>query len=363
MAIECVPPEHSVSVIIDYFMMVIASICLAITSYGIYFYLKTYRKMTGKKRPQKALFITGLIFFIISWLTLFNALLYDLFFLFCPILDDWEGPIYHSIYFCQIYSLWLVLFTRLRHVFKDSVYRLSNISIISYYVVFISVAFAVVPMYIIFHLNAESFITLPYVSLSIIFSTILLIAFIYKLMNLFHDLNNTEQDQFAIRKLKNSKQGSALLAVMTKNTLLATISILCTFCVIGHLLYLYVSHKGFHEKHSILEEFILEFVILIDIVSNFLCILLSYQFFDPQYQKFCKCCNKGMNDCFNIEIEKQMSKRKLSSKISSASNVISLHIDHQQTLDSSHDNTEMRQDELTEFTNINNHHRSTVRKL
>ena len=189
-------------------MIAIASIFLLITLYGIYHYLKTYKQLSFKQRPRKSLFITGLIFFIISTLTLINALLYDLFYLFCPILDDWEGPIYHSVYFCQIYTLWLVLFIRLYYVFRDSVYGLSKISVIAYYFAFISVAVVIVPMYIIFHLKAEKFITLPYVSLSLVFSATLLITFIYKLLQLFHNMNtnNAEENQLSMKKIKTSNK-------------------------------------------------------------------------------------------------------------------------------------------------------------
>ena len=99
---------------------------------------------------------------------------------------------------------------------------------------------------------------------------------------------------------------------MTKNTLLAVISIACTFLVIIVLIYLYIQHDGYHEKHSDIEEFILEFAILVDIVSNFICILLSYQFFDNEYNRFCKCCNKRLHKCLHIEMNKQI--KKLQSK-------------------------------------------------
>eukprot|EP00483_Globobulimina_turgida_P010335 UN10355 len=79
---------------------------------------------------------------------------------------------------------------------------------------------------------------------------------------------------------------------MVKNTILAIMSISCTFLVIAVLVVLYVKHNGFEERHSILEELILELFILIDIVSNFICVLLSYSFFDPLFMKVCGSVNR-----------------------------------------------------------------------
>ena len=105
------------------------------------------------------------------------------------------------------------------------------------------------------------------------------------------------------RRCSYKRHADPLLIIMTKNTLLAVISISCTFLVIIVLIYLYIKHLGDYVSHTDMEEFALEFVILVDIVSNFICILLSYQFFDAEYNRFCKCCNKHMHTYLNIEME------------------------------------------------------------
>ena len=131
--------------------------------------------------------------------------------------------------------------------------------------------------------DAESYITLPYVALSILFNFGLMIGFLYKLSQLLTDMQlSGTQDLSAERPNKNVID--PLLITMTKNTLLAVISISCTFLVIIVLIYLYIRNDGEYKKHSITEEFILEFAILVDIVSNFICVLLSYHFFDFEYR-------------------------------------------------------------------------------
>lgn len=306
--LECTTPTETGSIVVDWIMLVIATLSLLSTGYGLYQYITHYRPLPDDKKPPKPLFIIGLIFFIISSFTLFNALLYDVFYLTCRELDDYEGPIYHTCYFMQIYTLWLTLFCRLYYVFKESSYRLKKLSIYLYYAAFISVALCMIPMYIIFDLEAESFITLPYVTLSIAFNISLLVAFIYKLYQLLHDMQSASSSPKGGIRGSYKKHTDPLLIIMTKNTLLAVISILCTFLVIIVLIYLYARHKGHYERHSDMEEFVLEFVILVDIVSNFICILLSYQFFDNEYNRFCKCCNHRLHKYLHIEMDKKMKK-------------------------------------------------------
>eukprot|EP01083_Nonionella_stella_P196919 724271_1 len=107
--------------------------------------------------------------------------------------------------------------------------------------------------------------------MSAIFSTAILITFIHRLIILFANLGRDEY----------------LLKSLVKHTILAATSISCTFLVIIVLIILYVKHNGAHSRHSVLEELILELFILIDIVSNFVCVLLSYSFFDKTFQKVC----------------------------------------------------------------------------
>ena len=309
MAIECSKPSDTGTIAIDGLMIVLATTSLVITGYGLYQYVVHYNRLSIDKKPGKPLFIIGLIFFIISLFTLLNALLYDIFYLVCMELDEYEGPIYHTSYFCQIYTLWLTLFFRLYFVFRDSQYRLSRVAVAIYVFCFVSVAMAIIPMYFVFDLNdAESYITLPYVALSILFNFGLMIGFLYKLSQLLTDMQLSGTQELSAER-PNKNVIDPLLITMTKNTLLAVISISCTFLVIIVLIYLYIRNDGEYKKHSITEEFILEFAILVDIVSNFICVLLSYHFFDFEYQKVCKLCNNRLLKALHIEITKTIERK------------------------------------------------------
>eukprot|EP01084_Bolivina_argentea_P099055 178053_1 len=108
--IECNPPswkEDRFTIIVDCIMLLLSSVCLIITVYGTYRYIVDHAKLkkTNAIKPSKPLYFGGLIFFVISSLTLLNAFIYDAMYLICPRFDDIEGPIYHAIYFVQIFCL------------------------------------------------------------------------------------------------------------------------------------------------------------------------------------------------------------------------------------------------------------------
>eukprot|EP01083_Nonionella_stella_P007686 22116_1 len=291
-AIGCQAPEwqnEMATIIVDYVMLIISFLCLIVTIYGTYRYIKDHRALkTSNIKPTKPLYFGGLIFFIVSSITLLNAMIYDALYLVCPQLDDLEGPIYHSVYFLQIFCLWIVLFLRIYSIFKTSEFELSKITIALYIVAFSVVIITTIPFYMIYELHADSIITLPYVTLSALFSGMLLVTFIHKLVDVFSQFGVDEH----------------LLKTMVKNTVLAVISIACTLVVVIVLVVLYIKHEGnYHDRYSVLEELVLELFILIDIVSNFICVLLSYAFFDQKFQRLCGFVNAKVYDIVSHKIE------------------------------------------------------------
>eukprot|EP01084_Bolivina_argentea_P034324 63525_1 len=274
-SIGCTPPDwenYAVTIIVDYIMIAIALCCLLVTIYGTYRYVKDHNALKSSTiKPQKSLYIVGFVFFVVTLITLSQALIYDVMYLICPSLDQVEGPIYHATYFVQIFFLWIILFLRIYHIFRNSAFDLSKCIIRSYITAFICALAATIPIYYFFQFDADHFITLPYVAMSAIFSTAILITFIHRLILVFTNLGRDEY----------------LLKSLVKHTILAATSISCTFLVIIVLIILYVKHSGVLSRHSVLEELILELFILIDIVSNFVCILLSYSFFDKIFHKLC----------------------------------------------------------------------------
>jgi len=290
-AIECHGATNLVTIVVDFVMMVIASACIVTVIYGIYKYAQSWRNIKDDYlRPPLYIHRSGLFFFVISLFTLINAMLYDIFYLVCKELDDYQGPIYHIIYFLQIYSLWLILFLRVYYLFTNSMFKLSRAVVYAYYFCFIFVALAVIPVFVLFRLEAESYLTLPYVALSICFSTALLVTFLMKLLHIFLGVGADE----------------LLINTATKNTLLAFISICCTFVVIFVLIGLYIRHQGDWAHHSVLEELMLEFAILVDIVSNFVCVLLTYKFFDKQYYRICGPLDKKFTNAFKKYLKRQI---------------------------------------------------------
>eukprot|EP00484_Ammonia_sp_Unknown_P024524 CAMPEP_0197026674 /NCGR_PEP_ID=MMETSP1384-20130603/6711_1 /TAXON_ID=29189 /ORGANISM="Ammonia sp." /LENGTH=437 /DNA_ID=CAMNT_0042455379 /DNA_START=30 /DNA_END=1343 /DNA_ORIENTATION=- len=291
MIMICHGPTKLTTVVIDIVMMLIATACLLLVVYGIYKYVELWRATKEDYlRPPVYIHRSGLFFFVISLITLFNALLYDIFYLVCKELDEYEGPIYHTVYFLQIYSLWIILFLRVYYLFTNSMFRLSRTVVYAYCACFIAVALSVIPVFVLFRLEAESYLTLPYVALSICFSTALLVTFLMKLLHIFLGVGADE----------------LLINTATKNTLLAFISICCTFVVIFVLIGLYIRHQGDWAHHSVLEELMLEFAILVDIVSNFVCVLLTYKFFDKQYYRLCGPLDAKFTNAFKKYLKRRI---------------------------------------------------------
>ena len=107
---ECHGPKDAdmMVIVISYCMVLIATLCLLLTIYGIYKYVKFYKQSmrTDTMHTPKKLFIAGFVFFIISSITLLNVLFYDIFYLLCTNLIIYEGI---NIY--NMFSLNFLIFT------------------------------------------------------------------------------------------------------------------------------------------------------------------------------------------------------------------------------------------------------------
>jgi len=234
-------------------------------------------------RPPRYIHRTGLLFFALSCFTLLTTLLFQIFYVICTKLDEYQGPVYRFVYFLQMYALWVVLFLRVYYLFRNSSFALSKLTITLYAAAFIAVPLAIIPTAIVLGFSAGNYLTLPYVALSLCLSTALLITFLAKLLEIVTGLGSDE----------------ILIRAATKNTLLALISISFTLLVLLVLMSLRIRHHGSGD-YSIAEELVLELVVTVDVISNYLCVFLAYKFFDRRYyqlfggldRKFAKCFQK-----------------------------------------------------------------------
>ena len=131
------------------FIYVFINAILWISSFVvIYRFVKDYRK--NVKKPPKILFYPGLFFFISSNIMLLVTLRNSMFICFHGDINymDWtEWVVFITFYGLQTYQLWLVLFLRLKYVFKESAYKLSKYTVRIHITIFLIIPFAS-PLYL-----------------------------------------------------------------------------------------------------------------------------------------------------------------------------------------------------------------------
>eukprot|EP01083_Nonionella_stella_P015821 44273_1 len=260
--------------------------------YTLYKFCKDYR-INVKKRPPKLLFYPGLIFFVFSSLALLATVRNSMTMCYHGgqfNYTDFKYWVYFiTFYGAQTYLLWLVLFLRLHYVFKGSVYNLSSFTVKIHTALFILMPlFTPLYFYVLFLVDGRVYtIILAFSFLFIMaFSTSLSVLFIYKLFQVFQNMDICTKNR---QKLMNHK----LLSTITKSTMLAVISLSMTFLTPTTLLFGYYSIA--HSNSQIVAEAgaaVLAFCSLFDVYTNYICILLSYNCFDQMYNKMCGECDK-----------------------------------------------------------------------
>ena len=117
-------PDCSLTATIMIFVYTALNALLFFTSiYTLYRFCKDY-KVNIKKRPPKLLFYPGLVFFVFSSFALLATARNSMFICFHGDTNymDFSHWIYFIVFYgAQTYLLWLVLFLRLRYVFKGIV--------------------------------------------------------------------------------------------------------------------------------------------------------------------------------------------------------------------------------------------------
>ena len=96
---------------------------------------------------------------------------------------------------------------------------------------------------------------------------------------------------------KTASSNKQFLALISKNTVLAVITVCGTLCHV--LLWVVVSSttKGIAEGKYTTVRYLLDTVGIIDEVSNFICIMLSYKFAHKYYQSMCGGIDKKCQNC------------------------------------------------------------------
>ena len=109
------------------------------------------------------------------------------------------------------------------------------------------------------------------------------VLFIYKL----HLVQNSVKNN--IHKIKNDK----LLYLSTKTTILSIVS--------TSILLIMMALAVYEWESEMVYWLIFAFMLIADLYSNFLCILLSYTYYDKYYIKICGLCHRCWIKCCKDE--------------------------------------------------------------
>lgn len=282
--------------------VLIAGIIMAITLYIIcsfIFYLKQepITRVSKKKGPTKFLRNTGLIFFITILIT-FTLLVWGTYSL-CTHGDNHESyeDLVSLSFSLEANVLLLVWFASIYHVLISSPFKLNRYTLLIYIASFtIHFAGAVANLAITNHQEIEDLITFINIVVYLFQLIMLLILYPVKLFKIYAQ-DKEFQKQFEGKEWLNKKE-KAKKARQDRIVTLVTRLCILFYVQIGTSLisFFIVILLGLDE---VWQEFVVNMVLLLDIFKCFICVLLTYSFYDRFYYKFCGSCHHRMVPCIS----------------------------------------------------------------
>eukprot|EP01083_Nonionella_stella_P210050 760835_1 len=266
-------------------LTIIAACCFVVACYSLYIFSKS--KHERRTKLDKAAELTFLVSTIISMI-LMVTLTFDA----CGAFSDSvfrNVNLYAGVFFLLQCYITLVLFYRkLLRIFNTTAYALTKCTSKIYNTVFILLA---VIQCIWFLLQLINFIvtdmpsTVPLVMLSMLLTFILNISMVVLFTSKL------------IKTMKGIKDigGQDLLPAISKLTILTVTSVVTTFVD-------YIWHMWQALQPSLQTDaafIVTQYIWVLDVFTNFLCIALCYQEFRKYYLKFCGCvdgcCRRTVN--------------------------------------------------------------------
>ena len=183
------------------------------------------------------------------------------------------------LYFAQYNVMIFLLFYRLKVVFDGTAYRLSRFTTWAFYTMYIlssilAVSVQVVNILMGGHSPVRTILTSFSGLCGILMIFFLTFLFVTKLIDVNKHCDGHRENKF--------------LSTITKQSILTLISI--ASLLVSVVIFFLLSSTGMYVS-SIDAYFIWKLCVLIDIWTNFICILLSYQSFNAYYIKMCGCCD------------------------------------------------------------------------
>eukprot|EP01083_Nonionella_stella_P066955 176737_1 len=209
----------------------------------------------------------------------------------CDESDDEIFNLVHVIFYL-IYSFqcgWLIvlLFTRLVLIFQGTIFRLSPFTISAF--VFCYVLYVVLVLTVLYLLQFSSDYddsdkTLRFLLWLCVFCFLLVVVLLDSfLMYRIMTVHRANRD--------NVSNPEILMRIITKTSLLSIISTSQTFLI------LIIAVAALFGLRSQLTSAIGGWLVMLDVYTNFVCILLSNKYYDPWYTKVCGRCHNKFHQC------------------------------------------------------------------
>ena len=240
-------------------------------------------------KPAAILSYSGLSFFSIITLTMFIQIL-------C-ISDLCHRGYIHKTYFIlfnELYSTQAVLllmlwFIRINFVFNDTAFKSSKLSQIGFSIIVLFGLISTASLHASglneTHKNLWVLLSLCVYSLYIIEVIYLSVLFGIKLYQIYG-------------KNKNGTKGTDKLVFMiTKIAILNFVSLFITFLAAMTVAAFGTGDAQIGDGVPIFVEFNAHFMILLDTFTNFMCVVLSYNYYGKYYKKICGCLHNRCSQC------------------------------------------------------------------
>eukprot|EP01084_Bolivina_argentea_P118680 210522_1 len=260
-----------------------SGILLLTSMYALIMFIRDHKNQT----LSKMLFITGIIFCIITSIHLIISTIFYPFVL-CDKGDTIRsrikllGSIYLLTYFVHINLFYLILFMKLYFVFRGSAYEMQKSCVRCWIVLFIISPFLYISF--IYFIALGTLISAIDILVTWIWGVMiplcLAMSFIYKLLKVYQSI---EKDSSINENVADDK----ILSAITKNAILTMISIPFTVIVIP----VFLSVRSLETMYG------MSWVILLDVYTNLICSIFSYELFSKSYLKICGCLDLKCRQC------------------------------------------------------------------
>eukprot|EP01084_Bolivina_argentea_P194674 334052_1 len=277
---ECDPVEQNYRDYIYPAVFWIAAVSMVIPMYS---FTKTYCKK--KLGSSKLLCYLGMIFYVSIFAYYFIMAIANG--LWCQH-TDFAVLIHHFAYFLyplQGAILVIILFSKLVHIFKDTQFQLSSITIYIFIGLTITsfttsccgqIMARFLPQFYSIGVSLWILSFVPYI-LTVIWLNCL---FIYKVFTVFN------------KSCQKRPRVVEMLNLITKTALLSFIS---TLQIVIFMIFMFLNLLVFKSIHF---KFLRHLVLLMDLHTNFLSVFLSYKYYHEWYMKLCGCCHSKCFKCW-----------------------------------------------------------------